>query len=413
MSQKKIIFNADAVARHLMGLRDGALDESSKWWANVLRFDWTSLRKGNNGTQWANVTYTDETGVSGRLIMRIKGERQNGMIMPNTDAGVAEMAARVKSPNVKVEKRTKKASIQIQKWSAWIETAEDGLTPLVDESGNPKLPDDSTLSDYFKAASCVNDAFLTEAKSRVDNGLTLVIKMAEMKRANKAVTAMAVMAAFDASIEGGRIPGDMILSSESVNTIRRAFPKPSDIEVLTKGAPITSNVKIAELVQTFISDQAKKNAGMPLPNPMTRIAMNFDTTTGIAQMSFFDKDRPYMEDGRQKFDVGKVDGLPINVDNVHKFVVSRSILDGIVNLDSICFSSMGLSMPVRAEVVVVQHPMDRSVTLDDVYGDDDPATTAPAATTVPPATTAPPAAITSESAPADEYNELLSELSGS
>jgi len=430
---KKVIFNAPDVAARLAALKKAAVEdgkEDSAWWAPALKIEWTSLRKGNNGTQWVSVSFTDANGVTGRLIVRVNGERHTGQIMPASDAGVAELAARVKNPNAKIEKRTKKPSIQIQKWAAQVKTAEDGVTVLADADGQLMLPGDEMLSPYYEVASYVSEAFTAEAKERVDRGMALLTKAAELKRADKAVTAQAVVEAFAVS-NGPRRPGDMILSSESVGAFRKLFPAQKDTDLLSKGAAITSNVKIANLVQEYISDQAKKNAGLPLPNPMTRVAMNFDGTTGIAQMAFFDKSAPYTAEGKQKYEVGKVDGDPVNADNIHKFVLSRSALDGIFNLDSVCFSNMGISMPVKAEVLVVDKPSTREVSLDDVYDDDGvyaapppaagaeekaPETAAPRAAAVPRPATRPGAAAAATAAaapPAEEnYDDLLGELGG-
>ena len=417
-NNKRVIFNARAVADRLKSLRDAAVAEGleeSAWWAPALNFEWAQLRKGNNGTQWGSVTYTGEDGISGRLTVRINGERHTGRIMPNTDDGVAEIARQVKNPNVKIEKRTKKPSIQVQKWAKQVKTAEDGVTLQYNDEGQPILPDDSDLSPYYQVASHVGEAFMFEAKERVARGLALVAKVVEMKRTDKGVTAQTILEAFN-----GRRPADTILSSESVGAIRRAFPNQKDIDMLTRGVIIASNTKIAALVQEYISDQAPKNAGLPLPNAMTRIGMNFDSTTGIAQMSFFDKSQPYTEDGRQKYDVGKVDGDPVNDNNVHKFVLPRSTIDGIVNMDSICFSSMGISMPVKAEVAVVDKPSGGAVGLDDVYDDEEfgdvpPPGGAPKATQLASAGASAGQAGTDQvkGAVADEdYESLLSGLSG-
>jgi hypothetical protein len=369
---KKVIFNAPVVAARLNALRAAAVEageEDSQWWKDALTFEWSGSRKGNNGTQWSSVNFKDDTGVSGRLIVRINSERHTGTIMPSTDEGLADMAMRVKNPKFALKKRDKKPSIQIQKWAAQVKTDEDGISLTYDEDGQPILPDDGLLSPYYQVALLVGEAFAAEAKERVDRGLALLAKATLMKRTDKAATAQAVLDAFAAE-QGARRPGDLIVSSETVASLRKLFVNPKDLDLLTKGATVTSNVKIANLIQEYIGNQAVKNAGKPLPNPMTRIAMNFDQTTGIAQMAFFDKDQPFTEDGRQKYDTGKVDGDPINADNIHKFIVSRSTLDGIVNMDSVCFSNMGISMPVKAEVLVVAKPSGGSVGFDDVYDDD-------------------------------------------
>ena len=420
---EKSFFKAPDVAARLAALKKAAVEdgkEESAWWTPALTFEWSSLRKPNNGkgngTQWVSVNFTDAAGTTARLIVRVNNERHTGQIMP-TEAGVAKLAAQ--NPNMEIVKRTKKPSVQIQKWAAQVKTAEDGVTVLTDADGQPMLPGDEKLSTYYKVACLVNEAFTSEAKERVDRGTALLKKAVEMKRADKAVTAQAVIEAF-ATDNGPRRPGDMILSSESVGAFRKLFPAQKDSDLLTKGAIITSNVKIANLVQEYISDQAKKNAGLRLPNPMTRVAMNFDEKNGMAKMDFYDKNLSYKATtGKTKYEVGKVDGNLINVDNVHEFVLRGSSIDGIFNLDSVCLSNMGISMPVAAKILVVGRPSSREFGLEDIYDDDDDgdgvsSTPAPAAgaeeTAAPhPDTRAAPAA----AAPAEEnYDDLLGELGG-
>jgi len=416
----KPIFNAHAVAARLAALKAAAESEEARWWTPALKFEWVQPRKGNNGTQWTSVSYTDENGVSGRLVVRINGERHSGQIMPSTDAGLAELTLKVKNPKVALKKRDKKPSVQVQKWSAQVKTAEDGISPLYDDDGQALLPGDDKLSPYYQASAFISEAFVAEASERVERGAALVMKAAELKRTDKQVTAQAVLEAFNAA-QGSRRPGDIVLSTENVANLRKVFPAPKDLDLLTKGATVTSNVKIAALVQEYISSQAPRNAGMQLPNPMTRFAMNFDATTGVSQMAFYDKDQPYTEEGRQRYEVGRVEGDPVNADNIHKFVVSRSTLDGIVNMDSVCFSNMGISMPVKAEILVVAKPGDKDVDLDDVYDDEGcaytptdpvPAAGAPAATGSAPAAPAR-GALPAAAADQDEnYDDLLADLSG-
>lgn len=369
----KVIFNASDVAARLADLKNAARlagKEDGPWWAPALMFDWAGIRPGNKGTQWVGIRFTDAASVSGRLSrLRINGERHIGQIMPASAAGVAELSAQNKNPNVKIEQRTRKPTITIQKWAAQVKTNEDGITPLTDADGQPILPGDEMLSDYYMVASLINEAFTTEVKERIDRGMALLMKAAEMKRADKAVTAQAVEEAFIAA-NGPRRPRDMILSSDSIGTIRKLFPAQKDTDLLTKTAIINTNVKIAALVQEYISDQAKKNAGLLLPNPMTRMTMEFDPAPNAAATTFFDKSKPYLaEGGKQRYDVGKVNGEPINNDNVHYAIKSRTIVDGIVNMDAVCFSNMGISIPVKIEAVVYEEPpaFRETLSVDDVY----------------------------------------------
>ena len=418
-SPKKVIFNASDVAQRLNSLMNEAVEsgkgEEFPWWEPALGFEWGNFRKGNNGTQWANVCYTDEKGITGRLVVRINGERHSGQIMPSNDAGVSELAARTKNPNVKIEKRTKKPVFQIQKWSVKVKTADDEISVLADADGQPMIPGDEFLSPYYKVARLVGEAFVAEAKLRVDRGNALLTKATEMKRADKQVTAKAVMDAFAVS-NGPGTPGYIVISSEGMAGIRKLFPAAKDSDVIMKGAISVSSSKIVNLVQEYVGLTAKKNVGLPLPNPMTRIAMNFDAVTGLAQLAFFDKGAPYIAEGKQRYEVGKVDGDPVNADNVHKFIVSRCTADGIINMDSVCCSSFGISMPVKVDVLVVEKPEFREIGIDDVYDDDGCVLAGSAAPDLegaegnaPGSRTASPTA--TPPVPEENYNDLIAELS--
>jgi hypothetical protein len=409
---KKAIYNATAVAAHLSGLRDAAIevlyekmssearleaqkagqefDEASleitedeiaktRWWAGVLKFEWSAPRKGGNGTQWVSSQYTDAAGVAGPLVVRINGERHCGQIMPTTDEGLAELVAKAKNAKAVFKKRDKKPSIQIQKWTAQVKTLEDGITIATDEDGKPMLPGDDKLSPYYQVAYHVSEAFVSETQERLQRGIDfLTVARGEKVAAKANAKAQAVLDGF-VKLHGQRYAGDMILSAEIVAELRKLFPQKPEQDLLLRGTAQTTNTKVAKLVQETIGLTSSKNQGAPLPNPMARIAMNFDKTTGMAQLAFYDKDKPFEIEvadasGRkikkQQYDIGKVEDDPINDENVHKFVRSRSRIDGIVNMDSVCFSSMGISMPVKADVVVVEQPKGRETTLDDVYDDD-------------------------------------------
>lgn len=427
MSTKNVIFSSTLVAAHLKTLKLASPDEGHRWWQPALEFEWHKARKGGNNTQWVSVYYTSADGVRSTLLVRINHERQTGRIMPNTDAGVAELTAELKNPNIVIKKREKKASVQIQKWAAHVRTAEDGVTVPTDETGKPELPGDDKLSPYYQVASLVGEAYAAEAAERVERGKALAAiasaMAAEAKRAKTALTPEAVLAAF-VKENGSRKPGDVILSAETISIIRRAFAAPKDQEAILRGAITCAKTNIASLVQEFISDNAVKNKGAPLPNPLTRIAMDFETGTGVPKkLSFYDMDKPYMEGQNQKYEVGKVGNDPVCADNVHKFILPHSGIHGVVNMDSVCFSSMGISMPVKAAVLLVSRPQTREITLDDVFGEDDgfgsappaPATTAAASTSATSSaaastSTTPPAAPAEADTGLDD--DLLAELGG-
>lgn len=376
----KVIFNTAAVAAHLTAVKaavyaaapDGHEDEIA-WWKSpkqVIIFDWQSPRKGNNGTQWVTINYNDEHGVTGSLVLRFNGEKHTGQIMPLSDSGLAELTANKKSASsVTFEKRTKGVCMAVQKWNVQVKTSPDGLTILNDEEGNPILPDDKYLSAYFIVASLVNEAFNYEAKLLLEDGSKFVAKISELKRADRALTAQSTLDKFTSS-HGARKNGSMILTTEGVSTLRKLFTNQKDVDILTKGSIISTSGKVVNLIQTNIGEQAKANVGALMPNPMTRVSLSFDPITYAAQMLFYDKSAPILDEGKKKYEAGAVNGEPVNGENIHKFLLSRSLVDGILRMDSVCFSNMGISIPSKADVVVVLQPPVSARSLDDVYEDD-------------------------------------------
>lgn len=364
---KKIIFNASQVAARLSALKAASSEEGAAWWKPAIDIEWYVPPRSSANCGWITINYIDEAGVKGRLMLRVNGEKHIGQMMPNTDAGVAEMAAANKNPMFAPKKRTMKPCIQIQKWSVPVQTAEDGVTLLKDATGNLIVPSDDKLSPYYIVASYVNEAFITEANERVERGNALYDLANKMKKENKAVTGQEILEAFNAECDAPRTMNDIIFEQARATALRK-IPA-SGGEVLTKSTIIAPKSSIANLIQEFVSEKSTKNQGQPLPNPMTRISLAFDNDTGAAKMQIFDKSAPYIVGGHQKFDVAKIEGKPVDADNVHKFVQSRSVIDGIIVMDSICLSSMAISIPVKAEVIVVERPVQRGVDIDDVYGD--------------------------------------------
>jgi hypothetical protein len=105
---------------------------------------------------------------------------------------------------------------------------------------------------------------------------------------------------------------------------------------------------------------------------MTRIAMRFDKTTKLpmAPLKFYDKSQEFVsEDGKKQYECAKIDGIPITSKNVHKFITSRSRIDGIVNLGSLCYGN-SFSIPAKPEILVVTKYVNQSLGFDDVYDDE-------------------------------------------
>lgn len=336
--ERKIIVTAEEYANTLAEAKAACAqelkaNEDFRWWAegpkgSVVRFDWDNVRSGANGTQWVSV-YCTINGVESRQVIRAMGEKHVGMINPNSEAEVAKMQQEY--PKHSFKKRDRTPSLQIQKWTCSVPTEQDGLTVKKDAEGKEMFPGDEFLSQYFRAADLYDEAFNGEVRYQMGKG-----KITEA---------------------GGRRRGPS--GAAAAGTIK------------------ASNTKIASIVQMIISEKAKANAGMYLPNPMTRLPMPFDDKTGRPKVKFFDKDKPFTTSGRTGYEAAKVNGVPITADNIHRWVVSRTVHDFIANWDSVCFSNMAISTPVKCEILVTSQPESHEHDLGDLYGGDFGAATTP------------------------------------
>lgn len=393
------LFKATEVAEHLNGLYATGTEG---WYKPAIKFGWDKanvVSKGSSTTKWINIDYTNPTGVRAPLAFRTYAETHVGQIRPLTEAAAAEMNAASKGLSL-IEPRPGNPSVQVQKWSAKVETAADGITVLTDASGNPIVPGDDKLSPMFVVMDLVSKAFTAECGERTARGEAIV---AESKR--KGVTAAAVAAAAPAA--------GAFLTPEQVTAIRKAFPSKADADAVTAGA-IVGKLTVITPIQEAISSNAKKNAGAILPNPFARVTLKFDQSTGLPQnVQIYDMSKSSQAGGRTIYEFATVDGEPVNADNVHKFILPRSVFDGIIKMDSVCFSQMGISMPTSFKALVVRQPVVGSSSSLDALYDDDTGSPAGASTGAPSgASTAASTAVSaaSSASSADEYDALLDEL---
>jgi len=140
---------------------------------------------------------------------------------------------------------------------------------------------------------------------------------------------------------------------------------------------VVSSTKISTIIQERISDKAVKNKGAKLPNPMTRVTIPFDIKQRAGfppSVTVLDKSKPFICNGKKGYGNALYKDVPVDADNVHWFIPSRSIIDGVINMDSVCFSQLGISLPVKASIIVVQQPIKREsnvITMcNEIFGDD-------------------------------------------
>lgn len=276
--------------------------------AKILVID-DNVRSASN-CKWQTIT-ANVSGSSGGLYYRVKGERNSGTIAPIDEKSLMEMNKTRKQEYGPLKLREYSASINITKYDVWIET---------DESGAPvkELPDDDHLSSTYKALwyrQCIINEYL---EGRIKQGL-------------------------------------IVTNSKNAKS---------------PACVVAKNIRIASTVQTHVSDDAKKNAGVGLVNPIARVTIPFDKTSGMPSrnVKFYDKTKPF----GKGFEELKYDGDSITSLNVHK-IVSGSIIDGIIQADAICYSQMAISAPLNWKLMVVQPPVKNEISLDDMFdaGDDE------------------------------------------
>ena len=115
------------------------------------------------------------------------------------------------------------------------------------------------------------------------------------------------------------------------------------INEIPKNAIILSNTKAVNLIQKCISSTAKQHKGEPMPNPITRINLNFDQFTGKAEFKLFDKNKDSNE-------------LEVDINSIHEIILSHRKLYGIVDLSSLSFSSLGISIISKSKIFAVEWP---------------------------------------------------------
>ena len=81
--------------------------------------------------------------------------------------------------------------------------------------------------------------------------------------------------------------------------------------------------------------------------------------------------------GKTEYELARLPGpsesdplVLVGTNNVHEFVTSQSKIDGIIEMDAVCYSNMGISLPVKASKLVVEPAAGGGYTIDDIYGDE-------------------------------------------
>lgn len=273
-------------------------------------------RSGPQGCKYQDL-YASVPGKTGRLIVKVVKEKHVGQIVPLDEAELAKLnASRGDKYGVMNKVRDRNPTLNVQKYKVYVKT---------DDSGAPigELPGAEQVSDYFQVVAFV-DEFFYETMNRL---------IAEKKV--------------------------MVHNPRNKDTPSNSVFVPS--------------TKIVPMFQSQVSATSNKNPGMELVNPISRIDMKFDPKTGLpSKTAFFDYTTEYRDEVTKKkaFEPLLFDGQPVTASNIH-MLASNSTFSGIVNMNAICYSNMGISIPTRLEIVIVEPPPVRSIDVSDVFGDSD------------------------------------------
>jgi len=364
LQDQTVGFKASDIVQHFNQLKSIKEDN---WWKEYLVFEWNNVRSGKNNTKWISIKYRQKLSDNfSRLNVIIVGEIHTGQIMPNTLEDVAEIKAR--NPEAKVEQREMKPSLQFQKWSKQVQTQEDRVSLIIQPNGKPLLPGDEYLSKYFQVAAYVDEIFKKEIQERIERYTMLVVHLAQNKGIKDTPESMQELRKQIGHVNDG----DTIVQDSDYKSLKEKFPK--SIDELIKGFVKITNSKCSSIIQEYISDRALKNRGQRLPNPMTRVTIPFDSKGSAANLvNILDKNKPFKSSGRIGFERGLINGEPVNANTIHKFIVSKCVIDGVICLDSICCSQLGISIPIKITTMIVKQPVKRENNIfnvcNSIYGE--------------------------------------------
>ena len=410
--RKTHLFQCEEIATHLTEAK--AANPDGDWYQGILDMGFNDIND-KKVCKWANLTYTSRTGLKAPLNFKVgsvqvggnKHEFHSGRIQPNTDAAVAEMNASVIDQKFQIEKRQGAASIKTNKYTCQVKTLPDGITPAGD------LPSDDKLSPLYTVASLVGEAFALECAKRKARGQAIIDAIAVGTTDARGIMKYTIKAGATAAAVAKSNPAKgAFMTEEQVALLRKLFPKDeASVALLTAGATV-NYLKVCDVVSEVFAETSV-HSGRPRPNPFVTIKLK-NNEQGVLVPKVYDMSTLSYVGGKPSYEVLKVNNEPVNADNIHLAIPSRSEYDGIVKFDSICFSKTGISLTREVTMLFVQRPA--AVIQNDfesMYEDLDnlPATVAgDAAAASPPATGAVGAAAAARTATADEIDEAYNDL---
>ena len=292
MSKKNVIFTPEEIAAAC----DAAV-ASGKGLGAVFSVDMANVR--GDRTKFMTIVAATPS-KSGPVRLRVRDEVHSGRIDPKSEAEVKRLNEASDSKYGMIVQRDRAPELKINKYKVRVETDEQAR-PVGD------LPGPEMESKLFKVAAHLDTWFRSKAK--------------EMLKSGKIASA-------DWSAEN---PGAPLLG------------------------PYAPNTKVSTPVQKTISFSSKDNPGAPLANPILRVKLKFseDGTASPRTLQMFDKDtKSKNAQGMTIFEPLAFEGEPATDHNIH-LLPPRSEFDGVVLMDTLCISSMGISAPMSVKTLVI------------------------------------------------------------
>jgi hypothetical protein len=376
-TQVRTKFEVSALASYLTELKQ-MKSGAAGWYAPCIEIQWNRAKPSDSIT-WINVICTDKNGIKGPLNLEIKNQTTYSNIVPATDAGIAALLKRSKSNKQnKVSKRESQASLTYAKYESVQAELINPETAYVypTEGANPLVV----------LIELLDEIFLMETRPRLKEGAAFVTFLLNEKEKTPSLTAIEALAAWKIlkSISGIR-KGDYIIAASDVTKVDEVFPLGSS--ALLKDCLIATSTNIAVRVQNKIKDKSSDKKGWYLPNPLVRVNLKSDKEKNLT-LPIHDKTKTYknMVGGALKFGyelmtvpttVTDVSGKeytrydPITNANVHEAIPSRSGITGQIDANSICFSSLGISWPLKHSLIIVKQGESTGVTDSEFVDEDD------------------------------------------
>ena len=202
----------------------------------------------------------------------------------------------------------------------------------------------------YQLVELIFQIFEREISFYIQNGLLYIDYLKKAKTANKNITALDAIKAYDVENSTIRLGGQILLTDDFKLALKKSFPDAKDIATIIDKLFIIPYNKPSSSIQSIVPENAKTNGGSLLANPYVRCLIEFNTMTGLSKTSILD-----FEKGRvAKVNVPvTVNGNPITVNNIHEAIPYGTEFRGIINMSEICFSKVAISLPVKIDEIMI------------------------------------------------------------